>query len=266
MDRSRRMLAGLVATVALVVTACSSERTAEPQAANSIASSTATASTPANVDSWDGLTNCPHFAFTLDDAERMSVLSAASEQGLIQEVDDDLMAAIRDACLSDDSRPISEVVGDVIGSTSTTSSGGDGNEQAIWDICYAPIGSVAQINSNPALVDEVLADFPDQWKQHVPVPEGDVRGVCHQHTVPEGGVGDVWWLNFKDVQDGTDSAFAWDQQLVAVGAQRFCQPDFPLENLSEEKYTSCSYDVPGGYTAHISNSQGPVQLSLQPDP
>lgn len=136
---------------------------------------------------------------------------------------------------------------------------GTPDQEHIWQTCYAPAGYAAQVNTNPAVIDEVLPDYPDFWKDNAPVPQVKVSGVCHQH-IPESGVTDVWWVSIQDPAAGYEAALAWDAQLMAAGAERYCQRE-----LSEgpDAIYSCAYSV-SGQDALISNSQGPTSLHLQP--
>jgi hypothetical protein len=136
---------------------------------------------------------------------------------------------------------------------------GTEDQERIWETCYAPAGYAAQVNTNPEVIDEVLSDYPDLWLANVPVPDAQVLGVCHQH-IPIAGVKDVWWVSFQDPAAGYEAALAWDAQLIAAGAERYCQRE--LSEGPDGTY-SCAYSV-AGYDALISNSKGNISLNLQP--
>lgn len=193
----------------LATTACTSEPTAEPQAGSSAEATQTTPTTAAaeedpDQDPWEDLTNCPHFAFTLDDAERMDLLDEASERGLIDESSQDLMIAIRDSCLADESRPISEVVSSAesVGDTSVQADAADdgvadGGESGVCDVYFSSLAeSYAGAGGGSSYEDLDPAELAPPWGFDVPSAD------CVARVTPGNGLYQ-YYLGWENTEFGT---------------------------------------------------------------
>lgn len=138
----------------------------------------------------------------------------------------------------------------------------ESEQERIWRLCWAPSGNVGDVNKNPAVIDEVLSDYPSEWSGAVPVPTTAVAAVCHQQT-PSAGVKDAWWVHFTDLDAGYQAALAWKAQLDSAGASESCYAGMDLSNGPVGSYF-CGYTLPNGYGASITNGHGAVDLRVGP--
>jgi len=137
----------------------------------------------------------------------------------------------------------------------------ESEQDRIWRICYDPSGNATQVNTNPAVIDEVLSDYPPEWSSAAPVPTAAVEAICHQ-AIPDSGIKDTWWVHFTDLEAGYQAAVAWKAQLDSVGAVGTCREGMDLSNGPSGTYF-CGYDLPSGYGAAITNGNGAVDLRIQ---
>ena len=137
----------------------------------------------------------------------------------------------------------------------------ESEQDRIWRICYDPSGNATQVNTNPAVIDEVLSDYPPEWSSAAPVPTAAVEAICHQ-AIPDSGIKDTWWVHFTELEAGYQAAVAWKAQLDSAGAVGTCREGMDLSNGPSGTYF-CGYDLPSGYGAAITNGNGAVDLRIQ---
>lgn len=197
---SRVAVVGLALAV-LGLTGCTADQGPEPQAepdATTAAPSEAPSESAPDPSAWDDLTNCPHFAFTLDDAERMSFLDEAQGRGLVEESSQELMVAIRDACLEDDSQQIGDVAASVAGGNASSPSAVDADGAAGSGVCGEYFTTLAEPykSAEGASFEELNpAELSEPWGFDVPTAD------CVARVTPGNG-----FYQFYLGWEGTDFA------------------------------------------------------------